>query len=132
MSALHSSNVIQVRYCTSVLRCDCCPKCYILWMNIVYALLKNDKYSIKIVSRMHIFSFHYLLRVHKSKSKTGVEFADSYKWNWGNFSFFSISELANWVKLKTIELFLHQQEQKSYRAEQDKKQNTLGPLRAYK
>lgn len=60
------------------------------------------------------FSFHYLLRVHKSKSKTGVEFADSDRWNQGNFFTLSISELANWVKPENHQTFLHQQEQKGY------------------
>lgn len=35
-------------------------------MNIVYALLKNDKYSIKIVSRMHI---SFLLSVESAQEQ---------------------------------------------------------------
>lgn len=45
-------------------------------MNIVYALLKNDKYSIKIVSRMHI-SFLLSVESAQEQNKTGVEFADT-------------------------------------------------------
>lgn len=87
-------------------------------MNIVYALLKNDKYSIKIVSRMHI---SFLLSVESAQQGLNLLIHVLIKESRNFFSIFSISELANWVKLKTIKLFNIKRNKKvTHRAEQNK------------